>query len=155
MDKMPFGADHDFLGGYELKRHTLTAIEKNKLLSKIREYLEPKACVDFVYVHGSFTEERPFRDVDIAIFFAEDTPKDEQSALCIKYSVDLSVLIGIEVDVHSLNLAPLGLKYHATRGQAILSRDDDRRHDFEEYLWIRYLDFEPFMKQNLRDLLAP
>lgn len=156
MDKYLLEGDSErFNFPFGEKRYSLSAQEKKKILGSIRDYLLQRPEVIFAYVHGSFIEERPFHDIDVALYFTESIPQERRLELCLQLSVDLSGIVRFEVDAHALNDAPLGLRYHATRGKVLMSRDDNLRHDFEEYVWIRYFDFEPIMKQNLRDLLSP
>ena len=59
------------------------------------------------------------------------------------------------VDVRILNGAPLSFKYNLIKdGIVLLSKDDDKRVDFEEKTIVLYLDFLPYRKLYLRETLG-
>ena len=59
------------------------------------------------------------------------------------------------VDVRVLNGAPLSFKYNVIKdGIVLLSKDDDKRADFEEKTIILYLDFLPYRKSYLKETLG-
>jgi len=59
------------------------------------------------------------------------------------------------IDVRVLNASPLSFLYHVIKGGRILmARDDDIRADFQENTIKHYLDFAPFRKMYLKEVLG-
>ncbi len=138
----------------EDKRFTVSKREKGKILTKICGIFKNCPEVEFAYVHGSFIEDLPFRDIDIAVYFNDNIPSQKQLDMSLMMSADLTHKLRLPVDVHALNQATPGFQYYATRGLAVASRNDEQRYEFVEKTWMAYMDYEPLLKQNLRDLLA-
>lgn len=135
-------------------QYTLPEAKRGAILCAIREALQARQEVLFAYLHGSFAEGRPFRDVDVAVYLREDHPDstgsfDYEMAL----SVALSREIGIPVDVRVMNGAPLGFQFAVTKGQVLTSRDEERRLQFVERTWIEYMDFRPLSERMFREML--
>lgn len=138
----------------EDKRFTVSKREKGKILGDLRNILENCPDVKFAYVHGSFIEDLPFRDIDIAVYYNDSISSQRQLDMSLMMSADFTHKLRMPVDVHTLNQASPGFQYYATRGLAIVSRNDEQRYEFVEKAWMAYMDYEPLLKQNLRDLLA-
>ncbi|MFQ6052335.1 MAG: nucleotidyltransferase domain-containing protein [Candidatus Hydrothermarchaeota archaeon] len=137
-----------------MKRIHVSKREMREIKETLKSLLEKRDEIIFAYLHGSFLEDYGFKDIDIAIFIDEKKVKREE---CLDYEIDLSItlekIIRFPVDVKVLNYAPLGLKYEITKGEVILSRDEERRFNFIEWVWRDYLDFKPLEKQILMDML--
>ena len=63
--------------------------------------------------------------------------------------------VKVPVDIVDLSTAPLTLRYAATRGVLLFARDHDAAATFMERTWLAYFDFQPFLRQQLQDLLQP
>jgi predicted nucleotidyltransferase len=64
--------------------------------------------------------------------------------------------LGLPVDVHSLNDAPVPFGYEGLRrGRLIFSRDREEAFRFAERILALYRDFLPLLEASYRDLLAP
>ncbi len=57
------------------------------------------------------------------------------------------------MDIRRLNEAPVGFRYHATRGLPIMSRDDEVRDTWLERIRDEYGDFQPVARRHLAELL--
>lgn len=122
----------------------------------------------FAYVYGSFLEDRPFRDVDVAVYlegiaepkmslFAMDLARELEKSLSL-------VLSGAEtdrggdrsppVDVRVLNQAPLGFRYHVFRGRLLFSRDEALRTHVVERTVSHYLDLKPLRQRALKEAMT-
>ena len=125
---------------------------KEKIKSAIREILKTKKEVGFAFLHGSFLEERSFHDIDVAVFISE-VPED-----FFDYELSLSSIledrIRLPIDVKILNHAPIAFRYEVTRGEVILSRDEEARLRFVENAWNEYLDYKPIAEYIIRELAA-
>ncbi|MBC7339026.1 MAG: nucleotidyltransferase domain-containing protein [Firmicutes bacterium] len=111
----------------------------------------------FAYLFGSFAEKLPFRDIDIAVWVDEDAGRKDLEQDPWRYEAKLGAgltpLVGIPVDVTVLNHAPLPLRYHATRGELLFTRDEMQRCTFLEETWRDYFEMEPHLRQFLHDIL--
>lgn len=133
----------------------LSSQQKEAVLQKITD----KLCVDqsilFAFVHGSFIEdELPFRDIDIAVYFDQETVQKDFVELCLELSVNLSFLVEMPVDVHDLNTSKIGFSYEATSGKLLYTVDEELSYDFTESIRMKYYDLKPFWRENLQDLLT-
>jgi len=117
--------------------------------------LQNRPEVLFAYLHGSFAEARPLRDVDMGVYLspaglaAGAVPAYEGTA-----ALDLEALVGLPVDLKVLNLAPLSLRYHISRGYLLFSGDEPARYAFLEATWREYFDYYPLLREFYRDITA-
>ncbi|NPV72563.1 MAG: nucleotidyltransferase domain-containing protein [Pelotomaculum sp.] len=109
--------------------------------------------IRFAFLHGSFIDELPCRDIDIGIYFDPQLAPETMFDLTLELSVELTSLLHVPVDMHALNQAGNGFCYHVSRGILLVSRDDEETYDFIEKTWLVYLDFQPLARQILNDLL--
>jgi len=123
------------------------------IVAAIAHQLRQTRIIEFAFLHGSFTESRPFNDVDIAAYFNNSLLADEIETICLDLSTELAAELGLEVDLHSLNTAPLGFCYYATQGKIIFSRDREQAYQYREKTWLEYMDYEYLLRQTLKDLL--
>jgi len=121
---------------------------------RLREALEAREEIVFAYLHGSFAEGPPFRDVDVAIYL---DPTVAMTIDIFDYEMDLSVeltrTLRLPVDVHILNGASLGFQHSALQGEALLVRDEDKLTDFIERVAIEYMDFAYLGRRYLLEVL--
>jgi len=109
--------------------------------------------IRFAFLHGSFIDELPCRDIDIGIYFDPQLAPETMFDLTLELSVELTSLLHVPVDMLALNQAGNGFCYHVSRGILLVSRDDEETYDFIEKTWLVYLDFQPLARQILNDLL--
>lgn len=106
-------------------------------------------------LHGSFARGEAFRDIDVAVWLDPVwLPKDERFRVALDLSVELRLTLGHPVDVRVLNDAPLGFRYHALAGSPLVVRDDELLAELRARTWDDYLDFQPFARQYLREVLS-
>ena len=115
--------------------------------------MESKSEISFGYFLGSFLSDGSYADIDLGIFFKLEIMKDDYFDLVLKYSSEISFLVGIQVEIHSINDANLEFQFQTTKGELIFSRDEEERCSFLEEVWPRYFDFQYFIHENLNDLL--
>jgi predicted nucleotidyltransferase len=136
--------------------------EREAALRTIRLALEAQPGVVFAYVHGSFLADRPFHDVDVAVYLR---PGDEEdmSWLALDLAVELEkslarmprrVATRLPVDVRVLNRAPLGFCYHVLWGRRLFSRDDVVHGRWVEQVLWRYLDLKPLRQRALKEAMT-
>lgn len=136
------------------KAKKLPKAEKETIVNRITKSLEVHQEISFAYIHGSFLQESNFRDIDVAVYL-KNTP---ESPLQYELQLEAELMKSLgkfTIDVRVLNASPLSFCYHVIKGGRILmARDDDIRADFQENTIKRYLDFAPFRKMYLKEVLG-
>ncbi|MDN3513303.1 MAG: nucleotidyltransferase domain-containing protein [Candidatus Brocadia sp.] len=114
----------------------------NLLLPDAREYLNKHPKVVFAYLFGGLARDKvsPLRDVDIAIYLAENAEiVPEKLEMMGKLN---ELLKTDEVDLVVLNTAPLPLAARVIKNKIILvDKRPFARHAFESVIIRKYFDF--------------
>ena len=127
---------------------------REQLRSRLARALDPRPEILLALLHGSFARGEAFRDIDIAVWLDPvRLSKDERFSLALDLSVDLRLALDQPVDVRVLNDAPLGFRYHALAGDPLVVRDDEFLAELRARTWDEYLDFQPFARTYLREVL--
>jgi predicted nucleotidyltransferase len=132
--------------------HTIPPERKKTIFQDLSGFMRDYPEILFSYLYGSFLEDAPFRDVDVAVYFGRTVPSERRFDVCLDLADALSRLAGFPVDVHALNAASPGFRYHATKGMVLWSHDEEKRCDFLERTWMTYFDYQPILMQILADL---
>jgi predicted nucleotidyltransferase len=137
-----------------MKPRSASPQERSAITDAIRNQLEKHPEMLWAYLHGSFLEPGPYRDIDVAVWV---DPRRAAPSDWRRYELDLSValqsVIRQPVDVRVLNDAPLAFRYHVLKGQPLLVRDWDGLDEVRARTWDDYCDFLPFARQYLREVL--
>jgi len=136
-----------------LRKYSVDDNNKEKIIQKIVKELEKVEEIEFSFLHGSFIEEKSFRDIDIAVFFKPNTNIKAHLDICNKLSIELTRIVEILVDVNPLNSAPLSYCYYATQGKTLTYKNLEDVYLYKEDIWIKYMDFFPLLKDNFMDLI--
>jgi hypothetical protein len=132
----------------------LTKEKRKEIKEVLRQCLKKEERILFAYLHGSFDEGKPFRDIDIAIFVLESQIQKEKALdFEISLSMKLEEMIKMPVDVKIINYAPLAFQYHSTAGTLLTCKEDDLRVDFLTKMRSLYIDFKPCSGRFLREML--
>jgi predicted nucleotidyltransferase len=126
--------------------------EKQTLIQKISGALENKNHIIFAYIFGSFNTQETFKDIDIALFIADN---DSKSALKGELDIEreLEDIIHRPVDVRILNKAPISFVYQVIKGGIIVvDKNKDLRADFEGLTCKKYFDFRHLRIEYLREV---
>lgn len=123
---------------------------RSEIVIRLKDYLASRPEVLFAYLHGSFADGRPFRDIDLAVWVEPSRATLDHE---LELGVELQRLVPIRVDVRLLNTAPLALRYHATRGRWLVSKDDDLRSESVERWRLAYWDYLPVARRHLAEVL--
>lgn len=127
---------------------------RQAIRERITGILRARPEVIGAFLFGSFVQERPFRDVDLGVLVDPGrVPEAAAPGFASALASELEWETRVPVDLTVLNYASIGLRYHASRGEVIVCRDPERCNQFREQAWREYLDFEPFLRTSLRDLL--
>jgi hypothetical protein len=104
----------------------------------LKELLDEKKEVILAYIYGSFNEKEIFRDIDIAVVV------DPLPSNTLSYELDLSyeieTTLNIPIDVKVINNAPVDFAAVAISGTLLLSKNKEKRVDFEFRIMRDYLD---------------
>ncbi len=131
---------------------SISPMEKKSIIEKLPELLLAENSVLFAYLHGSFTKEGPFRDIDLAVYFDDNIPKVEMLNKELKLEADVESALGYNVDIRVLNNAPAHFSYMVMKkGLRMAIKDDKKRVAFEMRILKEYFDFLPFRQRYLRE----
>ncbi len=135
------------------KKFSLANQAKRQLENKLREILLQKREILFAYIHGSFLQDIPFHDIDLALYMDESQINKQKSLdYELRLSIELELKVKYPIDVKIINFAPLYFRYTITKGKLLLSNDDELRYNFIEKTWLEYLDFKPYYYETLKFL---
>lgn len=133
-----------------------SAGERDLLRDALKRILAARAEVSLAFLFGSFAAGQPFHDIDIGIVTAPGAVAAADAFEFVsQLATELEWDVRRPVDLSVLNWAPIALRYHAAQGEALVCRDEEAMYRFIEAAYRDYLDFEPFLRASLRDLLAP
>ncbi|MEZ4712184.1 MAG: nucleotidyltransferase domain-containing protein [Caldilineaceae bacterium] len=122
---------------------------------KIIQTLEQTPHIVFAMLYGSATELPHYRDLDVAIWVEPDAMSArEELAYAFDLADELVHRLHFPVDVRVINRAPLAFRYHVSKGQLLLAREEEQYAQFLERTWDEYLDFKPIAMQYLREMAA-
>ncbi|MFZ8792471.1 MAG: type VII toxin-antitoxin system MntA family adenylyltransferase antitoxin [Acidilobaceae archaeon] len=122
----------------ELRYFRVGESEREAIVCRLRELLERVEGVSFAYIYGGVVKRDKFRDVDIAIWVEDPSRAHEYE---VDLAVELSLTLGIPVDVHVLNEAPLPFKYSVfSEGRLLFSRDEEKRVEVVDETIREYID---------------
>jgi predicted nucleotidyltransferase len=135
------------------KLRDLATEERKKIEEVLSNCLEKEETILFAYIHGSFAEGRPFRDIDIAVFVEESKiPKEKSLDFEMSTSLRLEKIIKIPIGVKVINCAPLAFQFYSTAGSLLMCNEDDLRVDFLTTMRSIYFDFKFSMEKLQRDM---
>ena len=137
----------------QAKRYSRSDPEKRELLDRLRSQLEGREEIAFAYVYGSFTEDLPFRDIDIGVY-VRGLDERELSLYALALAAELDRASKVPSDVRVLNCAPLSFCYHVVSGFCLCARDEARRAAFVEDVVRRYLDMKPLLDRGTLEAFA-
>lgn len=134
----------------------VSVVQKGEIIKSITEALATRKDVVFSYLHGPFIESELFREVDVAVYCEpDDFEQRDVSHYERELSDELCKVARVPVVAHTLNNAPVGFFYNATRGRMLTTKDEQRRHDIVERVWVLYFNFKPSAKDFLKDMFPP
>jgi uncharacterized protein len=140
---------------WRLQPRTMSLNERERLVQQLKPILCSRPELVFAYLHGTFLEGEPFRDVDLAVYV---TWLPERKLTFRQYELDLSVeltlQIRVPVDVRVLNDAPMGFRYHVFKGRLLLAKDSELLDDVRARTWDDYFDFAPFARRYFSEAIG-
>src|SRR3989339_2183873 len=134
--------------------YSFSSEERSSQESDAKAFLEAKDGILFAYIHGSFVTGERFRDVDVAVYFADPPVHRIEEELSIESELS-RVMKHLPVDLRILTDAPLSFRYNVIRyGRPVFVRDSDARFEFVEATLRDYFDFAPYREMYLRESLG-
>ena len=129
--------------------------DRQAYLENLTSLLQQKPEIIFAYAHGSFIQDQPFRDLDIAVYLAPSHLPENRYFYEDSLSRELarSLETSFPIDARILNHAPIPFQYHVIKGQLLLDRDPELRTSLMEWLISRYLDMEPILRHHIREVV--
>lgn len=118
---------------------------KTEVAGKIGEILSRFEEIDVAYVFGSFLESDKFNDIDVALLISKELDPYKRFKFVMKIARELERAIKprFEFDVKILNYSPVEFQHEVLKkGMVVLSRDENRRIEYESKLISTYLDFK-------------
>jgi predicted nucleotidyltransferase len=135
------------------KTFTADTENKERLLKLLTDILVSRDDILFAFVHGSFTGDLPFHDIDVAVYLSE--VRETAVALdALDLSGRLGSELGVPVDLRPLNFAPIPFRYQAIRGRLLFEKDPDLTAQFIEQTIQRYLDMKPFLLTGMKEAFS-
>jgi len=143
------------------RRFDTPQAQRDQVREALGKALAAEPDVAFALIHGSFLTERPFHDIDIAVYLVGlDASQMSLRTLGLTDSLETAVFraTGIRphppIDVRPLNPAPLGFCYQVLRhGQLLSNRDDALRTNWTAQTISRYLDIKPLFETALKEAM--
>ena len=131
----------------------LTPQDREKLLAQAAAALDRHHEILFAFCHGSFLENRPFRDIDLAVFLDPDLLPDInfRYEMQLEHEIEQAINSPAAIDARLLNTTKLSFQYHALKGRLLLDRQPDIRIDFTTKTLARYLDIAPILKFHTKE----
>ena len=127
--------------------------KRDNIIQSLSTILSGEENILFAYLHGSFQEELPFRDLDIAVYLKE-APQKEQLDFELKLEDKIEQIIKYPIDLKVLNHAPVSFGYMVIKkGKKLLVRNDSGRAAFETATLKKYFDFLPYRERYLKEVL--
>ncbi len=131
-----------------------------RVTSVLSEALAGREEILLGYLHGSYTEGQPFRDLDVGVYVIDSALTQSPLSYELELESELESKVraaglSIPVDLRVLNRAPRSFRYQVIKdGTPVFVRDDDLRAEFEATTVTRYLDFAPFRREQLKEVLG-
>ena len=106
----------------EQRLRRLDRLGRIRIIDSLRDALRADDRVVFAYIHGSILSEEAVRDIDLAVWLQ---PGVDPLGYILAEGLKLEEMVGVPVDIHVLNEAPIPFRYTVyTRGTPILVRDE-------------------------------
>ena len=139
------------------KNFLLSKKRKELIIVRLTRLMEELSEIVFAFLHGSFIEEGPFRDLDLVVYVEPSCPAAGDQAL--EYELKMEMLLeetaGFPVDFRVLNRAPVPFRYNVLKnGRLLFCRDEELYAGFLSHTLASYFDFAFYRKRYLKEVLG-
>lgn len=127
-----------------------------EILQNLGKLLQAREEILFAFVHGSFLDSALLaHDIDLAVYVDVSRIQDlDLFNYRMRIAVDLTRKTGREIDIQTLNDAPLGFKHSVFKyGRLLFSRDEELMSEIIEKTTLEYIDFYELSLDYLRDAI--
>lgn len=140
----------------EIATYTMGMKKREQILQHVEKHLLGRKEIIFAYAHGSFLEEKHFRDLDIGVFLDREHFKEVRYSYEMALEEELERFLGVKfpVDVRLLNAASIPFQYGAIRGRLLLDRSPDMRVNFCTWVMSRYFDMRPVLLYHTNEAFS-
>lgn len=136
-----------------IKTYTLSDEAKEECLDGVAAELERHPEILFAYVFGSFLDDMPFRDLDIAVYVRSEvlqsSPFRYEDSLAQEIADHLA--LPYPIDLRILNEASVSFQFHVVRGRLLVDRNPGLRLARLTAIVSRYLDRKSFLRHYVRE----
>ncbi|MQY60599.1 nucleotidyltransferase domain-containing protein [bacterium] len=129
---------------------------KETTVENLKKKLSSRNEIIFSYIHGSFLDNYPFRDIDIAVYVDQEKIISQKAFdYSFQLSLDLSKETGFEIDIQIMNYGPLGFRHSVLKnGKLLFSKNEKLRLDLIENTSLEYIDFYELSLQYIHDVVS-
>jgi len=129
---------------------------KETTVENLKKKLSSRNEIIFSYIHGSFLDNYPFHDIDIAVYVDQEKIISQKAFdYSFQLSLDLSKETGFEIDIQIMNYAPLGFQHSVLKnGILLFSKNEKLRLDLIENISLEYIDFYELSLQYIHDVVS-
>jgi len=129
---------------------------KETTVEDLKKKLSSRNEIIFSYIHGSFLDNYPFRDIDIAVYVDQEKIISQKAFdYSFQLSLDLSKEMGFEIDIQIMNYGPLGFRHSVLKnGKLLFSKNEKLRLDLIENTSLEYIDFYELSLQYIHDVVS-
>jgi len=134
--------------------HRLDAEGRRLVRERLREVLAADRRVAFAFVFGSFSEDRPFHDIDVGVCLESPGLSVPGTAAIPAFSDlegRLTDAAGYPVDLVVIDGRPVTFLYHVFRGELVTARDEAQVTRALERTMREYFDIAPLLRQATRE----
>jgi predicted nucleotidyltransferase len=132
-----------------------SAADRERTVARLQRELAGRLEIVLALLHGSFPRGGAYHDIDVAVWLDPGRLSlDDRFRYALDLSVHLQLQLGSPIDVRVLNDASLAFRYHALQGRPLVTRDDEFLDELRARTWDDYLDFQPFAREYLREVLS-
>jgi predicted nucleotidyltransferase len=133
--------------------HRVDSAERHRVIERLGGILAAQPRVAFAFAFGSFTEDRPFHDIDVGVQIDDEAGGPAMPAAAALQTLEerLATAAGYAVDLVVLNGRPVTFLYHVYRGRVILARNEARLTSELEWTMRVYFDIAPVLQHATRE----
>jgi predicted nucleotidyltransferase len=121
-----------------------------KQIKILQNYLQEQPDIAVVYLYGSQATGQATNksDIDLAVLFNDKKSSASWGGRHVELSVELSRLLGREVEVQDLSLVNVSFRYRVLQeGKILYCEQEKQRVEFEMHCLNNYFDLQPLYQE--------
>jgi predicted nucleotidyltransferase len=136
-----------------MNKHSLSLEKRQEIIQRIVLHLEneqPELLA--AYIFGSFVTDKPFADIDLALFVGSRVIDALSFELITENKIEH--LLRVPVDVRVMDNAPLSFQYQVIHdGKRIINRSPNVIADYEGQILKQYFEISRFRRRYLKEVV--